>query len=211
LQVSVRDSGTGMDQDVLARIFDPFFTTKAKGQGSGLGLPVVYSIVKGHDGFITVGSQPGLGTVFNIYFPASSTPEIQETLPVEPLHGRDELILVIDDEEDIRCFISEVLRSHGYRILLAANGGQAVEMYKKNSRDIDLVILDMVMPEMGGEEAFLAMKKINPGIKALLSTGYSQAGRVSEILSKGVKGFIQKPYEFNQLLAKLRQILDPGE
>jgi two-component system cell cycle sensor histidine kinase/response regulator CckA len=211
LQVSVRDSGTGMDQDVLARIFDPFFTTKAKGQGSGLGLPVVYGIVKGHDGFITVGSQPGLGTVFNIYFPASSTPEIQETLPVEPLHGRDELILVIDDEEDIRCFISEVLRSHGYRILLAANGGQAVEMYKKNSRDIDLVILDMVMPEMGGEEAFLAMKKINPGIKALLSTGYSQAGRVSEILSKGVKGFIQKPYEFNQLLAKLRQILDPGE
>jgi two-component system cell cycle sensor histidine kinase/response regulator CckA len=211
LQVSVRDSGTGMDQDVLARIFDPFFTTKAKGQGSGLGLPVVYGIVKGHDGFITVSSQPGLGTVFNVYFPASSTPEIQETLSVEPLHGRDELIFVVDDEEDIRCFISEVLRSHGYRILLAGNGDQAVEMYKKNSRDIDLVILDMVMPEMGGEEAFLAMKKINPGIKALLSTGYSQAGRVSEILSKGVKGFIQKPYEFNQLLAKLRQILDPGE
>ena len=104
-----------------------------------------------------------------------------------------------------------MLKSHGYRVLLAANGDQAVEMYKKKNRDIDLVILDMVMPGMGGEETFLKMKAINPCIRALLSTGYSQDGRVSEILNKGVKDFIQKPYDFNQLLAKLRQILDPGE
>ena len=125
------------------------------------------------------------------------------------LLGCNELIFVVDDEEDIRSFISEVLKSHGYRVLLAANGHQAIEMFKKKNRDIDLVILDMVMPGMGGEEAFLKMKAINPRIRALLSTGYSQDRRVSDILSKGVSGFIQKPYDFNKLLAKIRQILDP--
>ena len=108
-------------------------------------------------------------------------------------------------------FISDVLQGHGYRVLLAANGEQAVDIYKKRSRDIAMVILDMAMPGMGGEEAFLKMKKINPAIKTLLSTGYSQDGQASGIIGKGVKGFIQKPYEFNQLLAKLRQILETKE
>ncbi|MBU4268048.1 MAG: PAS domain S-box protein [Acidobacteria bacterium] len=211
LKMSVTDSGSGMDQDVLTRIFDPFFTTKAKGQGSGLGLSVVYGIVKGHEGFVTVSSQPGLGTVFGVYFPVSGKPEAQEAWTVEPLRGRGELIFVVDDEEDIRNFIRDVLQRHGYRVLLAANGCQAVDIYKVRGQDIALVILDMVMPEMGGEETFLKMKKVNPGIKALLSTGYSQDSRVSEILNHGIKGFIQKPYDFSQLLAKLRQILDPGE
>jgi len=211
LRMSVADSGSGMDQDVLTRIFDPFFTTKAKGQGSGLGLSVVYGIIKGHEGFVTVSSQPGQGTVFSVYFPVSGKPEAQETWTAEPLRGRGELIFVVDDESDIRDFIRDVLQSHGYRVLLAADGDQAFDIYQVRSQDIALVIMDMVMPEMGGEETFLKMKKINPGIKALLSTGYSQDGRVSEILSKGVIGFIQKPYDFNQLLAKIRQILDPGE
>ena len=211
LKMIVTDTGSGMEQDVLTRIFDPFFTTKAKGQGSGLGLSVVYGIVKGHDGFVTVSSQPGQGTVFGIYFPVSGKPEDHKSWTVEPLRGRGELIFVVDDEEDIRNFIRDVLQSHGYMVLLAANGDQAFDIYKVRSQDIALVILDMVMPEMGGEETFLKMKKINPGIKTLLSTGYSQDGRVSEILSKGIMGFIQKPYDFNQLLAKIRQILDPGE
>lgn len=211
LRMSVTDSGSGMGQEVLARIFDPFFTTKAKGQGSGLGLSVAYGIVKGHEGFITVSSKPGQGTVFGVHFPVSGKPETQEAWTVEPMHGRGELIFVVDDEEDIRNFIRDVLQSHGYRVLLAANGNQAFDIYKVRGQDIALVILDMVMPEMGGEETFLKMKEVNPGIKALLSTGYSQDGRVSEILNKGVMGFIQKPYEFNQLMAKLRQILDPGE
>ncbi len=200
-----------MDQDVLTRIFDPFFTTKDKGQGSGLGLSVVYGIVKGHEGFVTVSSQPGQGTLFSVYFPVSGKPEAQEIWTAEPLRGRGELIFVVDDESDIRDFIRDVLQSYGYRVLLAADGDQAFDIYQVRSQDIALVIMDVVMPEMGGEETFLKMKKINPGIKALLSTGYSQDGRVSEILSKGVMGFIQKPYDFNQLLAKIRQILDPGE
>jgi two-component system cell cycle sensor histidine kinase/response regulator CckA len=211
VKISVSDSGTGMDKDILARIFDPFFTTKDTGQGSGLGLSVVYGIVKGHEGFVTVSSRPGQGSQFNVFFPVSGQPEIPDKISTVTLRGRDELIFVIDDEKDIRAFIGEVLLSHGYRVLLAANGDRAVGIYKKRSQDIDLVILDMVMPGMGGEEAFMKMKEINPQIRALLSTGYSQDGRVGDILNKGVKGFIQKPYDFNQLLAKLRQILDGGE
>ncbi len=149
--------------------------------------------------------------MFRVYFPVSGKPEIQETGPAAPLHGSGELIFVVDDEEDIRHFIRDVLQGHGYRVLLAVNGEQAVDIYKKRSRDIALVILDMVMPGMGGEEAFLKMKKANPAIKALLSTGYSQDGQVSGIIGKGVKGFIQKPYEFIQLLAKVRQILETKE
>jgi len=210
VKILVGDSGTGMDKDIMARIFDPFFTTKAAGQGSGLGLSVVYGIVKGHEGFVTVSSQPGHGSQFNVFFPISGQPEIPEMISTATPRGRDELVFVIDDEKDIRAFISEVLLSHGYRVLLAANGDRAVGIYKKRSRDIALVILDMVMPGMGGEETFMKMKEINPHLLALLSTGYSQDGRVGEILNKGVKGFIQKPYDFNQLLAKMRQILDGG-
>ncbi|MCX6555295.1 MAG: response regulator, partial [Candidatus Aminicenantes bacterium] len=211
VKIMVSDTGSGMDKEVLPRIFDPFFTTKVTGQGSGLGLSVVYGIAKGHGGFITVSSQSGQGSQFSAFFPASGKPEISDKIMTETLRGRDELIFVVDDEEDIRSFIKEVLQSHGYRVLLAANGEQAVDVYKKRGREIALVILDMVMPGMGGEEAFLKMKKINPRIQALLSTGYSQDSRVSEILSQGIKGFIQKPYDFNHLLAKLRQILDQGE
>jgi two-component system cell cycle sensor histidine kinase/response regulator CckA len=211
VKIVVSDSGTGMDKDVLDRIFDPFFTTKAMGQGSGLGLSVVYGIAKGHEGFVTVSSQPGLGSKFNVFFPVSGKPELPEEISIETLRGRDELIFVIDDEKDIRSFIREVLQKNGYRILLAANGDQAIGLYKKHGQSIDLVILDMVMPGMSGEEIFLKMKEINPQIRALLSTGFSHDGRVSAILRKGVRGFIQKPYDFNRLLAKLRQILDSGK
>jgi len=211
VKLIVSDSGAGMDKGVLARIFDPFFTTKATGQGSGLGLSVVYGIVKAHEGFILVNSHPGLGSKFNVFLPVSGKPEVKAESTTETLRGRDELIFVVDDEKDIRSFIGEVLQSNGYRVLLAANGDQAVGMYKKHWQGIALVILDMVMPGMGGEEAFLKMKEINPNILALLSTGFSQNGRVREILNKGVKGFIQKPYDFNQLLAKMRQILETNQ
>ena len=208
VKLSVSDSGGGMSQEVIPRIFDPFFTTKAKGQGSGLGLSVVYGIVKSHEGFVTVSSQPGRGTEFLVLLPASGKPEIPENLMAESPRGRDELVFVVDDEEDIRMFIRDVLESHGYRVLLAANGAQAVRLYEDRWREIALVILDLVMPGMGGEETFLKMQEIHAGVKALISTGYSQDGRAGEILARGVKGFIQKPYDFNRLLAKLRQVLD---
>ena len=207
VKIVVNDSGCGIDKNVLPRIFDPFFTTKATGQGSGLGLSVVYGIVKGHDGFMTVSSQPGQGSRFNVFFPVSGRPEVLAAPVATALSGHGELVLVIDDENDICTFIAEVLQSHGYRVLLAANGEQALAVYEKRSREIDLVILDMVMPGMNGEETFLKMKAIRPDVRALLSTGFGQDGRVSEILQRGVNAFIQKPYDFNQLLAKLRQVL----
>jgi len=210
-QMSIRDSGSGMNRDVQARIFDPFFTTKAKGQGSGLGLSVVYGIVKGHEGFVTVDSHPGRGTVFHVFLPVSGRPEILEKDRSEPPPGRGELILAVDDEEDIRSFIRDMLQSHNYRVLSAANGAQALEIYAARGHEIALVILDMVMPGLGGEDTFLRMKAINPEVKALLSTGYSQDGPAGEIIGKGVRGFIQKPYDFSRLLIMLRRVLDgPG-
>ncbi len=211
VQVSIRDSGSGMNRDVQARIFDPFFTTKAKGQGSGLGLSVVYGIVKGHEGFVTVDSHPGRGTVFHVFLPVSGRPEILEKDRSEPPPGRGELILAVDDEEDIRSFIHDMLQSHNYRVLSAASGDQALEIYAARGHEIALVILDMVMPGLGGEDTFLRMKAINPEVKALLSTGYSQDGPAGEIIGKGVRGFIQKPYDFSRLLIMLRRVLDgPG-
>jgi signal transduction histidine kinase len=207
-QLSVRDSGSGMSRDVQSRIFDPFFTTKAKGQGSGLGLSVVYGIVKGHEGFVTVDSHPGRGTMFHVFLPVSGSPETLEKDRGEPPRGRGELVLAVDDEEDIRSFIRDVLQSHGYRVLSAASGDQALAIFAERRGEIDLVILDMVMPGMGGEDTFLRMKAIHPGLKALLSTGYSQDGRAGEIIGKGIKGFIQKPYDFTRLLTLLRQVLD---
>ncbi len=208
VRIIVSDSGSGMDAHVLSKIFDPFFTTKTTGQGSGLGLSVVYGIVKGHDGFITVSSQPGQGSRFSVFFPASGRPEELTAAAPAALRGRDELLLVVDDEEDFRAFVEEVLQSHGYRVLPAAGGEQAIALYEKHGRQIDLVILDLVMPGMNGEETFMKMKALNPDILALLSTGFSQDDRVGRMLNLGVKSFIQKPYDFYQLLAKLRQVLE---
>jgi PAS domain S-box-containing protein len=207
VKLVVSDTGSGMDPHVLPRIFDPFFTTKTAGQGSGLGLSVVYGIVKGHDGFITVGSQPGQGSRFSVFFPASGRPEARAAAAPAALRGNDELVLVVDDEEDICSFIGDVLRSHGYRVLLCHSGEQALQLYEQRAGEIDLVILDMVMPGLNGEETFLKMKALNPAVRALLSTGFSQNGRVSHLMDQGVKAFIQKPYDFIQLLAKLRQVL----
>jgi two-component system cell cycle sensor histidine kinase/response regulator CckA len=208
VRLSVSDSGCGMGKEVLPRIFDPFFTTKAKGEGSGLGLSVVYGIVKSHEGFVTVRSQPGRGTVFHVFFPVSGRPETRENLLASPPSGRDELIFVVDDEEDIRSFIRDVLQSHGYRVLLAEDGARAVRLYEERWRQIDLVILDLVMPGIRGDEAFLKMKEVHAGVKALLSTGYSLEGRAGELIARGIKGFIQKPYDFTRLLTEIRQVLD---
>ncbi len=208
VQLSVRDSGSGISKDVLGRIFDPFFTTKPKGHGSGLGLSVVYGIVKSHEGFVTVSSHPGHGAVFNVFFPASGRTEAPEDRLTAPPQGCGELIFVVDDEDDIRSFLHDVLQGHGYNVLLAADGEQAIGMFKERFPEIALVILDLVMPGMGGEEIFLKMKKIHPAVKALLSTGFTEDGRTGKIIDMGVKGFIQKPYDFNHLLVKMRQILD---
>jgi CheY-like chemotaxis protein len=197
-----------MDKETQKRIFEPFFTTKKEGKGTGLGLSMVYGVMKNHGGYIAVYSEPGHGTTFKIYFPASGEAEDIRVLEPPAPHGRGELILVVDDEEPIREFAKDVLEGNGYRIILAENGVQAVRILEEYDGEISLVLLDMVMPKMGGHETFLRMKAGNPKIRVLLSTGYSQNGEAQAILDSGVKGFIQKPYKPNTLLSKVRSVID---
>jgi CheY-like chemotaxis protein len=197
-----------MDEDTLLRIFEPFFTTKEEGKGTGLGLSMIYGVIDNHGGFVTVESEAGKGSVFSIYLPASDIAKPQASTTLESPRGGNELILVVDDEESIRSFAKEVLETHGYRVLLAADGFEAVEVFRDKNGEIGLVILDMMMPKMGGKEAFRKLTELNPGVRALLSTGYSQEGKAQDILNSGVKGFIQKPYRVNALLSKVRSVLD---
>jgi PAS domain S-box-containing protein len=206
--ISVADTGCGMDEDTLLRIFEPFFTTKEEGKGTGLGLSMIYGVIDNHGGFVTVESEAGKGSVFSIYLPASDIAKPQASTTLESPRGGNELILVVDDEESIRSFAKEVLETHGYRVLLAADGFEAVEVFRDKNGEIGLVILDMMMPKMGGKEAFRKLTELNPGVRALLSTGYSQEGKAQDILNSGVKGFIQKPYRVNALLSKVRSVLD---
>jgi len=208
VKLAVTDTGIGMDNETQKRIFEPFFTTKKEGKGTGLGLSMVYGVVKNHGGYITVYSEPGHGTTFKIYMPASGKAEDEKALETPVQYGRDELILVVDDEETIRDFARDVLEGNGYRVILAEDGAQAVRVFEEHDGDISLVILDMVMPNMGGHEAFLRMRASNPKVRALLSTGYSQNGKAQKILDSGIKGFLQKPYQPNALLSNVRSVID---
>jgi len=208
VKTSIRDTGVGMDEETRQRIFEPFFTTKEMGRGTGLGLASVYGIIKNHGGFIQVHSEKGRGTTFYIYLPASQKeiPE-EKKLPERILEGT-ETALLVDDEDFIIDVGEKLLKKIGYKVLTAKSGKEAIEIYKKNKDGIDIVILDMIMPGMGGGETFDLLKKINPGIKVLLSTGYSLDGQAAEILERGCSGFIQKPFRMKALSQKLRLILD---
>ena len=208
VRLAVTDTGIGMDKENQKRIFEPFFTTKQEGKGTGLGLSMVYGVLKNHGGYIAVYSEPGHGTTFKIYMPVSGEAQGAKVPEAPAPHGRGELILVVDDEEPIRDFAKDVLEGNGYRVILAEDGVQAVRICKEYDGDISLVILDMVMPKMGGHEAFLRMRASNPKVKALLSTGYSQNGEAQAILDSGVKRFIQKPYQPNALLSEVRSVID---
>jgi len=205
--LAVSDTGVGMEDGVKGRIFEPFFTTKEKGKGTGLGLSMVYGVVKNHGGFINVYSEPGEGSTFKIYLPLSGKPEVLESDVDTEMAGGHETILVIDDEEAIRQVAADILESYGYRVRLACDGAEGVAMYGRGN-GIDMVLLDMVMPRQGGRETFLQLKRIDPKVRVLFSTGYSQNEKVNEIMALGVQGFIQKPYQVKDLLAKVRAVLD---
>jgi two-component system cell cycle sensor histidine kinase/response regulator CckA len=206
--LSVSDTGVGMDDSLKGRIFEPFFTTKEKGKGTGLGLSMVYGVIKNHGGFINVYSEVGQGSTFKIYLPLSGKPEILECVSDGEMAGGHETILVIDDEEAIRQVAADILDSYGYRVLLAADGAEGASIFRQEARGIDMVLLDMVMPRQGGRETFLQLKQIDPDVRVLFSTGYSQNEKVNEIMALGVRGFIQKPYQVRDLLAKVRDVLD---
>jgi PAS domain S-box-containing protein len=208
VRITVTDSGVGMDEKTQLRIFEPFFTTKKMGRGNGLGLASAYGIVKNHNGMIDVQSKKGEGTTFSIYLPAS-TKEIQEEEQTdgEILKG-PETVLLVDDEDMIIEVGSEILKALGYRVYAARGGKEAEELYAAHKNDIDIVILDMIMPGIGGGETYDALKRIKPEVKVLLSSGYSIRGEAGEILKRGCDGFIQKPFNIKTLSQKLREILD---
>jgi two-component system cell cycle sensor histidine kinase/response regulator CckA len=208
VKVSIRDTGVGMDERTQARIFEPFFTTKEMGRGVGLGLASVYGIIKGHGGFIDVTSKIGEGTTFDLYLPVSG----KKATPVQEPHTSaeqgKETILLIDDEEVIIDISREILEMLGYRVLTASTGYEAIAQYTSRKNEIDLVILDMIMPSMSGGDTFDQLKKVNPQIKVILSTGYSLTGQAREIMARGCLGFIQKPFRVETLAQKIREVLD---
>ena len=211
VKISVTDTGVGMDEATRQRIFEPFFTTKEMGRGTGLGLASVYGIIKNHGGHINVYSEKGEGTTFTIYLPASES-EVsgQKSEISKDVRYGHETILFVDDEDMVIDVGEEILKRLGYKVLPAGSGKKAIDIYKANKDKIDLVILDMIMPDMGGGETCDRIKEINPDIKVLLSSGYSINGEASKILERRCDGFIQKPFGMQELSAKIKETLNPG-
>ncbi len=211
VKISIADTGAGMDKKTRDRIFDPFFTTKEMGRGTGLGLASAYGIINNHGGIILVDSAEGEGSVFSIFLPASEK-EVPLELPTyERILEGEETILLVDDEELVMGVAQQMLEKLGYRVIPAGNGGEALRIFEEERGSIDMVILDMIMPDMGGGEIFDRLKGLAPGVKVLLSSGYSIDGRATEIINRGCDGFIQKPFNIKALSHKIREILDRGK
>ena len=208
VRISVTDTGVGMDKATQKRIFDPFFTTKEMGRGTGLGLASVYGIVTNHGGSISVYSEKGEGSTFQIFLPASDKIVVEEAVADATIVKGHETILLADDEPMIIDVGSEMLRTLGYRVLTAEGGMQTLEIYRDQGKKIDLVILDMIMPDIGGGETFDRLKEIDENVRVLLSSGYSINGKASEILKRGCAGFIQKPFNLEALSKKIRETLE---
>jgi PAS domain S-box-containing protein len=209
LKLSVADNGAGIDAKTQARIFDPFFTTKDVGKGTGLGLYIVHSIVHNHGGHISVTSEPFNGTQFTIYLPVIAPDAGLTILPeVTEVTGSGTL-LVIDDETHVREMCRDMLGALGYTVLLAENGMAGIQTYRNDHQDIDLVILDMIMPRMGGPEVFTALKAIDPAVKVLLYSGYSNSSLegIDELIARGAAGFIQKPFSAEDISVAIRNAM----
>lgn len=208
-KLSVNDEGVGMDADTVAKIFEPFYTTKAKSSGTGLGLSMVYNIVKQHNGTMDVQSEPGKGSSFIVYLP-----EFRDVLGPEKKKREDEivagegLVLVIDDEPIMRKIAIKILEKAGYSVIYAEDGEEGLALFKKHHRDLKLVLLDMQMPKKSGKETYIEMRGVNPDVKVLLASGFQKDERVEAILRLGVDGFIEKPYTFGQLIKAIQGITE---
>jgi two-component system, cell cycle sensor histidine kinase and response regulator CckA len=196
----------------MERIFEPFFTTKALGKGTGLGLAMVYGLVKQHRGSVICYSEPEVGTTFKIYFP-SFLPQIdsEESKTSHSSPGGTETIMLVDDEENVRDVGRDLLEGAGYTVITASSGKEALQLYIDKRSSISLIILDLIMPEMGGKECLERLLKIDSSAKTLICSGYSANGAAKEAVTAGAKGFISKPYNLNEMLDQIRRILDPEE
>jgi CheY-like chemotaxis protein len=211
--LTVSDTGTGVDEDTLQRIFDPFFTTKQEGEGTGLGLSVVYGIVKQHDGWITVNSTPGKGSIFNVYFPATHKPistESQSPVSHSDLQGHGERILLVEDDNMVRDLSRKILKKNGYEVFEATNFLEAKEIFKREQGEFDLLFSDVVLPKGKGVQLADDCLSENPAIHILLSSGYTdRKSQWKTIQKKGYK-FLPKPYSLDELLQNVKKVLHPG-
>ena len=206
--MAVRDTGVGIPEENRRLIFEPFFTTKDKSVGTGMGLAMVYGIVKNHGGYIGVDSVEGQGTTFRAYLPPAKTSEVPALEPAQTRvvtgTGR---IMIVDDEPLVLKVGGQMLRALGYEVVCAPGGAEAVDMYREDGQHIDLVLLDMMMPGMDGRECFHALREINPDIKVILSTGFGRDGKAQELLDEGIRGFVQKPYRLAHLSVAIANVL----
>ena len=207
--LSVSDTGIGISHEVKEHIFEPFYTTKEHKGGTGMGLSTVYGIVKRHGGIVTVYSEVGEGSLFRLYFPVvSGNVEKSFSTKKKGESGGGEIILLIDDEPIVRDMWGDFLNDQGYRVIYAEDGGEGIKIFRENKDEIDLVILDFIMPGYGGGETFSRLKEIDPDVRVLLTSGYSENGRAGEVVEVGAMGFIQKPAQLTELAEKIREILN---
>jgi|GEM_PF-3108088 len=207
VEIEIRDTGCGMPPEIQQRIFEPFFTTKEPGKGTGLGLAAAFGTVQSHHGAINVYSEVGVGTVFHIYLPASSAQGKEGAIPDRPILGVG-TILLVDDEEIIRLTATRMLEGLGYTVMSAENGRQGVDLFRSRAHEIDLVILDMIMPEMGGREAFRHIKAMRPDARIILSSGFSKEEDLQAMKEDGLNGFIRKPFRLAEISQMIREVLE---
>lgn len=208
--IQIADTGIGMDEETRSRIFEPFFTTKGRGKGTGLGMALVYGIIEHHQGYIDVETAPGQGTTFTIYLPVQPTTSVGEMddAKLDEAPGGTETILVVEDEPMLRDLLQSALEQKGYAVLTAADGEEAVHVYLKNDRRIALIVSDVGLPKMSGVQVHATIKEICPDVRFILASGYLEPDQKRGILAAGVKEFIQKPYEFDEILRTIRKVLD---
>jgi CheY-like chemotaxis protein len=209
IALRVSDTGKGMDEETRRRIFEPFFTTKPQGKGTGLGLSTVYGIVQNHAGIIDVESEPGSGTAFTVYLPVRRQAVIEEILigDESDLRGGNETILVVEDEPGLREYLEDLLTAEGYRVLTAQDGEKAISVFMGHD-DIDLVLSDIGLPKIGGIDLMEAVRTMKPGTGVILASGYLDESERRRMAQKGVASFIQKPYQREELLKRIRSALD---
>lgn len=211
VRLDVTDTGVGMSAETQQHLFEPFFTTKERGKGTGLGLAAVYGAVKSHHGAITVRSAPGQGTTFSLHLPACEPPaSVQQAAPAQAARTRGLRILLADDEEAVRESMAQHLRAGGHEVATAPDGAAALQRYETSWQEIDVVILDLMMPRMGGRDAFLAMRRINPALRALFISGEAADDQVQALLEAGVLGFLKKPFQGKALVEKIDALLPAG-